>query len=156
VLKESPLRRSGKFLSGGKSGCSRPPFSLLSGLEKPTQGKVNLGGKKSHASEDSCPFSARKCRVRTVLQPDSDPFGLGKRGPASFPTKIPQSSNANAMEMLEKMSWTRTEHLPSALSVEKTACRHRQRFVVNRPKIILPTTNRTSIQPGEAVSILQR
>jgi len=149
----------------GKSGCGKTTLlSLLSGLEKPTQGKVSLGGKEiTEASEDELALYRRE-NVGFIFQS----FNLIPTLSAwenvalpLFPMKIPkEQQRQRAMEMLEKMELDhRTEHLPSALSGGEKQRVAIARALVNRPKIIFadePTGNLDSTTGEAIMSILHR
>jgi ABC-type lipoprotein export system ATPase subunit len=149
----------------GKSGCGKTTLlSLLSGLEKPTQGKVTLGGKEiTDSSEDELALFRRE-NVGFIFQS----FNLIPTLSAwenvalpLFPMKIPQEQQRRrAMEMLEKMELDhRTEHRPSALSGGEKQRVAIARALVNRPKIIFadePTGNLDSATGDAIMSILHR
>jgi ABC-type lipoprotein export system ATPase subunit len=149
----------------GKSGCGKTTLlSLLSGLEKPTQGKVSLGGKEiTDSSEDELALFRRE-NVGFIFQS----FNLIPTLSAwenvalpLFPMKMPQEQqHQRAMDMLEKMELGhRTEHLPSALSGGEKQRVAIARALVNRPKIIFadePTGNLDSTTGEAIMSILHR
>jgi putative ABC transport system ATP-binding protein len=149
----------------GKSGCGKTTLlSLLSGLEKPTQGKVSLDGKEiTAASEDELALFRRK-NVGFIFQS----FNLIPTLSAwenvalpLFPMKIPkEQQRQRAMGMLEKMELDhRTEHLPSALSGGEKQRVAIARALVNRPKIIFadePTGNLDSATGEAIMAILHR
>jgi putative ABC transport system ATP-binding protein len=149
----------------GKSGCGKTTLlSLLSGLEKPTQGKVSLGGKEiTNASEDELALFRRE-NVGFIFQS----FNLIPTLSAwenvalpLFPMSIPkEQQRQRAMDMLEKMELDhRTEHLPSALSGGEKQRVAIARALVNRPKIIFadePTGNLDSTTGEAIMSILHR
>jgi len=149
----------------GKSGCGKTTIlSLLSGLEKPTQGKVTLGGKEiTEASEDELALFRRE-NVGFIFQS----FNLIPTLSAwenvalpLFPVKIPKDQQRQrAMEMLGKMELDhRTEHLPSALSGGEKQRVAIARALVNHPKIIFadePTGNLDSATGEAIMAILHR
>jgi ABC-type lipoprotein export system ATPase subunit len=149
----------------GKSGCGKTTLlSLLSGLEKPTQGQVSLGGKEiSGSSEDELALFRRE-NVGFIFQS----FNLIPTLSAwenvalpLFPMDIPEAQQRQrAMNMLEKMELDhRTEHLPSALSGGEKQRVAIARALVNRPKIIFadePTGNLDSTTGEAIMSILHR
>ena len=149
----------------GKSGCGKTTIlSLLSGLEKPTQGIVTLGGKEiTQSSEDELALFRRE-NVGFIFQS----FNLIPTLSAwenvalpLFPMKIPQEQQRQrALEMLGKMELNqRTEHLPSALSGGEKQRVAIARALVNHPKIIFadePTGNLDSATGEAIMSILQR
>jgi len=149
----------------GKSGCGKTTLlSLLSGLEKPTQGKVSLDGREITSSSEDDLALFRRENVGFIFQS----FNLIPTLSAwenvalpLFPMKIPQEQQRQrAMEMLEKMELGhRTEHLPSALSGGEKQRVAIARALVNRPKIIFadePTGNLDSATGEAIMSILHR
>ena len=143
----------------GKSGCGKTTLlSLLSGLEKATQGRVILNGKEINgASEDSLALFRRE-NVGFIFQS----FNLIPTLSAwenvalpLFPLKMTgEERRRRATELLEKMELGhRIEHLPSALSGGEKQRVAIARALVNNPKIIFadePTGNLDS-STGEAI-----
>jgi ABC-type lipoprotein export system ATPase subunit len=143
----------------GKSGCGKTTLlSLLSGLEKPTKGRVILNGKEINgASEDTLALSRRE-NVGFIFQS----FNLIPTISAwenvalpLFPIKMTnEERRRRATELLEKMELGhRIEHLPSALSGGEKQRVAIARALVNHPKIIFadePTGNLDS-GTGEAI-----
>jgi putative ABC transport system ATP-binding protein len=149
----------------GKSGCGKTTLlSLLSGLEKPTQGKVTLDGREiTTSSEDDLALFRRK-NVGFIFQS----FNLIPTLTAwenvalpLFPIKMDhEERRKRATELLGKMDLGhRVEHLPSALSGGEKQRVAIARALVNNPKIIFadePTGNLDS-GTGEAImDILNR
>ena len=149
----------------GKSGCGKTTLlSLLSGLEKPTCGKVMLDGKEiTEASEDELALFRRE-NVGFIFQS----FNLIPTLTAwenvalpLFPIKVPhEQQRQRAVDLLEKMELgRRAGHLPAALSGGEKQRVAIARALVNRPKILFadePTGNLDSAT-GEAIaSILHR
>jgi putative ABC transport system ATP-binding protein len=149
----------------GKSGCGKTTLlSLLSGLEKPTKGRVILNGKEMNgASEDALALFRRE-NVGFIFQS----FNLIPTLSAwenvalpLFPLKmINEERRRRATELLEKMELGhRVEHLPSALSGGEKQRVAIARALINHPKIIFadePTGNLDS-GTGEAImGILNR
>jgi putative ABC transport system ATP-binding protein len=143
----------------GKSGCGKTTLlSLLSGLEKPTKGKVNLGGREiTTSSEDELALFRRE-NVGFIFQS----FNLIPTLSAwenvalpLFPIKMTgEERQLRATELLGKMELGhRVEHLPSALSGGEKQRVAIARALVNNPKIIFadePTGNLDS-STGEAI-----
>jgi len=143
----------------GKSGCGKTTLlSLLSGLEKPTKGRVTLNGKEINgASEDTLALFRRE-NVGFIFQS----FNLIPTLSAwenvalpLFPLKMTnEERRRRAVELLEKMELGhRIEHLPSALSGGEKQRVAIARALVNHPKIIFadePTGNLDS-GTGEAI-----
>jgi putative ABC transport system ATP-binding protein len=149
----------------GKSGCGKTTLlSLLSGLEKPTQGKVSLDGREiTSSSEDELALFRRE-NVGFIFQS----FNLIPTLSAwenvalpLFPIKMTNDERRKrATELLDKMELGhRIEHLPSALSGGEKQRVAIARALINHPKIIFadePTGNLDS-STGEAImGILNR
>jgi ABC-type lipoprotein export system ATPase subunit len=149
----------------GKSGCGKTTLlSLLSGLEKPTQGKVSLDGKEiTAASEDELALFRRE-NVGFIFQS----FNLIPTLSAwenvalpLFPMKIPQEQQRKrAEDLLQKMELGhRMDHLPSALSGGEKQRVAIARALVNHPKILFadePTGNLDSATGEAIMTTLQR
>jgi putative ABC transport system ATP-binding protein len=143
----------------GKSGCGKTTLlSILSGLEKPTQGKVSLDGREiTRSSEDELALF-RRDNVGFIFQS----FNLIPTLSAwenialpLFPIKMTnEERHRRATELLDKMELGhRIEHLPSALSGGEKQRVAIARALVNHPKIIFadePTGNLDS-GTGEAI-----
>ncbi len=143
----------------GKSGCGKTTLlSLLSGLEKPTKGRVILNGKEMNgASEDELALFRRN-NVGFIFQS----FNLIPTLSAwenvalpLFPLKMTsEERRRRATDLLEKMELGhRVEHLPSALSGGEKQRVAIARALINRPKIIFadePTGNLDS-STGDAI-----
>lgn len=143
----------------GKSGCGKTTLlSLLSGLEKPTRGKVNLGGREITSSSEDELALFRRDNVGFIFQS----FNLIPTLSAwenvalpLFPLKMTnEERRRRATELLDKMELGhRIEHLPSALSGGEKQRVAIARALVNNPKIIFadePTGNLDS-STGEAI-----
>jgi putative ABC transport system ATP-binding protein len=149
----------------GKSGCGKTTLlSLLSGLEKPTKGKVILDGREITASSEDELALFRRENVGFIFQS----FNLIPTLSAwenvalpLFPIKMAsEERRRRATELLGKMELGhRIEHLPSALSGGEKQRVAIARALVNNPKIIFadePTGNLDS-STGEAImGILNR
>jgi putative ABC transport system ATP-binding protein len=143
----------------GKSGCGKTTLlSLLSGLEKPTRGKVTLDGREiTNSSEDELALF-RRDNVGFIFQS----FNLIPTLSAwenvalpLFPIKMTsEERRRRATELLGKMELGhRIEHLPLALSGGEKQRVAIARALVNNPKIIFadePTGNLDS-STGEAI-----
>jgi ABC-type lipoprotein export system ATPase subunit len=143
----------------GKSGCGKTTLlSLLSGLEKPTQGKVSLDGREITSSSEDELALFRRDNVGFIFQS----FNLIPTLSAwenvalpLFPIKMTsEERRRRATELLGKMELGhRIEHLPSALSGGEKQRVAIARALVNNPKIIFadePTGNLDS-STGEAI-----
>ena len=149
----------------GKSGCGKTTLlSLLSGLEKPTQGKVNLGGREITSSSEDELALFRRDNVGFIFQS----FNLIPTLTAwenvalpLFPLKMSnEERRRRATALLQKMDLgPRMDHLPSALSGGEKQRVAIARALINHPKIIFadePIGNLDS-GTGEAImSILNR
>ncbi len=143
----------------GKSGCGKTTLlSLLSGLEKPTKGRVILNGKEMNGTSEDALALFRRENVGFIFQS----FNLIPTLSAwenvalpLFPLKMTnEERRKRATELLEKMELGhRVEHLPAALSGGEKQRVAIARALVNHPKIIFadePTGNLDS-GTGEAI-----
>jgi putative ABC transport system ATP-binding protein len=143
----------------GKSGCGKTTLlSLLSGLEKPTKGRVILNGKEINGASEDVLALFRRENVGFIFQS----FNLIPTLSAwenvalpLFPLKMTsEERRLRATELLEKMELGhRIEHLPSALSGGEKQRVAIARALINNPKIIFadePTGNLDS-STGEAI-----
>jgi putative ABC transport system ATP-binding protein len=143
----------------GKSGCGKTTLlSILSGLEKPTRGQVNLDGREITSSSEDELALFRRYNVGFIFQS----FNLIPTLSAwenvalpLFPLKMTGGERRRrATELLNKMELEhRVEHLPSALSGGEKQRVAIARALVNNPKIIFadePTGNLDS-STGEAI-----
>jgi putative ABC transport system ATP-binding protein len=161
VVKEVSLAvREGEFVClVGKSGCGKTTLlSLLSGLEKPTKGKVTLDGKEITASSEDELALFRRDNVGFIFQS----FNLIPTLSAwenvalpLFPLRMTnEERRKRATNLLDKMELEhRIEHLPSALSGGEKQRVAIARALINNPKIIFadePTGNLDS-STGEAI-----
>ena len=149
----------------GKSGCGKTTLlSLLSGLERPTQGDVLLNGKKINgASEDELALFRRE-NVGFIFQS----FNLIPTLSAwenvalpLFPIKMTsEERKRRATELLTQMEMgPRVDHLPSALSGGEKQRVAIARALINKPKIIFadePTGNLDSATGDAIMDILNR
>src|SRR4030042_625243 len=147
------------FCLVGKSGCGKTTLlSLLSGLEKPTKGRVSLDGRRITTSSEDQLALFRRDNVGFIFQS----FNLIPTLSAwenvalpLFPLKMTnEERRRRATELLEKMELGhRIEHLPSALSGGEKQRVAIARALINNPKIIFadePTGNLDS-STGEAI-----
>ena len=149
----------------GKSGCGKTTLlSLISGLEKPSKGRVSLDGREITTSSEDELALFRRDNVGFIFQS----FNLIPTLSAwenvalpLFPIKMTnEERRRRATELLGKMELGhRIEHLPSALSGGEKQRVAIARALVNNPKIIFadePTGNLDS-STGEAImGILNR
>ena len=143
----------------GKTGCGKTTLlSLLSGLEKPTKGRVILNGKEMNGASEDVLALFRRENVGFIFQS----FNLIPTLSAwenvalpLFPLKMTnEERRKRATELLGKMELGhRIEHLPSALSGGEKQRVAIARALINNPKIIFadePTGNLDS-STGEAI-----
>ena len=165
VVKDVSLTvKEGEFVSlVGKSGCGKTTLlSLLSGLERPTQGKVILNGKEiTGASEEELALFRRN-HVGFIFQS----FNLIPTLSAwenvalpLFPMKMTHEQHQErALELLNQMEMGhRTEHLPAALSGGEKQRVAIARALANHPKIVFadePTGNLDSATGDAIMAIL--
>ena len=149
----------------GKSGCGKTTLlSLLSGLERPTTGKVMLDGTEiTSATEDELALFRRN-NVGFIFQS----FNLIPTLSAwenvalpLFPMKMSgDERKRRATELLEKMEMGhRMDHLPSALSGGEKQRVAIARALINHPKVLFadePTGNLDSATGDAIMEILNR
>ncbi len=149
----------------GKSGCGKTTLlSLLSGLERPTAGKVMLDGKDiTSASEDELALFRRE-NVGFIFQS----FNLIPTLSAwenvalpLFPMKMSgDERKRRATDLLERMDLGhRMDHLPSALSGGEKQRVAIARALVTHPKVLFadePTGNLDSATGDAIMEILNR
>jgi ABC-type lipoprotein export system ATPase subunit len=149
----------------GKSGCGKTTLlSLLSGLERPTLGKVTIAGKEiSGASEDDLALFRRE-NVGFIFQSFNLIPTLSAWENAAlplFPVRMTEAERRRrAAELLDRMELgLRMEHLPAALSGGEKQRVAIARALINNPKIVFadePTGN-LDTATGEAImAILNR
>ena len=144
----------------GKSGCGKTTLlSLLSGLEKPTQGKVNLDGREITASSEDELALFRRDNVGFIFQS----FNLIPTLSAwenvalpLFPLKMTnEERRKRATELLSKMELGhRIEHLPSALSGGEKQRVAIARALINHPKIIFADEPIGNLDSGTGEAIM--
>lgn len=152
--------KKGEFLSiVGKSGSGKTTLlSLLSGLERPSSGRVTLNGQDiTNSSEEELALLRREV-VGFIFQS----FHLIPTLSAwenvalpIFPVKMPvQERRQRALELLEKMEMAhRAEHRPAMLSGGEKQRVAIARALINKPVIVFadePTGNLDS-STGEAI-----
>jgi putative ABC transport system ATP-binding protein len=149
----------------GKSGCGKTTLlSLLSGLERPTSGHVELDGKDiTSATEDELALFRRE-HVGFIFQS----FNLIPTLSAwenvalpLFPIKMTgDERKRRATDILEKMELGhRMDHLPSALSGGEKQRVAIARALVTHPKVLFadePTGNLDSATGDAIMEILNR
>ena len=144
----------------GKSGCGKTTLlSLLSGLEKPTRGKVTLDGREIMASSEDELALFRRDNVGFIFQS----FNLIPTLSAwenvalpLFPIKMTsEERRRRATELLEKMELGhRMDHLPSALSGGEKQRVAIARALVNHPKIIFADEPIGNLDSGTGEAIM--
>jgi len=149
----------------GKSGCGKTTLlSLLSGLEKPTKGRVILNGKEMNGASEDVLALFRRENVGFIFQS----FNLIPTLSAwenvalpLFPLKMTnEDRRKRATELLGKMELGhRIEHLPSALSGGEKQRVAIARALINNPKIIFadePTGNLDTATGDAIMNILNK
>jgi putative ABC transport system ATP-binding protein len=157
---------AGEFVAlVGKSGCGKTTLlSLLSGLERPTSGKVMLDGTEiTSATEDELALFRRN-NVGFIFQS----FNLIPTLSAwenvalpLFPIKMAgDERKRRATELLERMEMGhRMDHLPAALSGGEKQRVAIARALINHPKVLFadePTGNLDSATGDAIMEILTR
>lgn len=157
---------AGEFVAlVGKSGCGKTTLlSLLSGLERPTSGKVMLDGTDiTSATEDELALFRRNS-VGFIFQS----FNLIPTLSAwenvalpLFPIKMAgDERKRRATELLERMEMGhRLDHLPAALSGGEKQRVAIARALINHPKVLFadePTGNLDSATGDAIMDILNR
>lgn len=149
----------------GKSGCGKTTLlSILSGLEKPTRGRVTLNGKEiNEATEDDLALFRRE-NVGFIFQS----FNLIPTLSAwenvalpLYPIKMEmEERKARATGLLERMDMgRRIDHLPSTLSGGEKQRVAIARALINKPRIIFadePTGNLDSATGAAIMNILEK
>jgi ABC-type lipoprotein export system ATPase subunit len=158
--------QEGEFVAlVGKSGCGKTTLlSILSGLERPTSGRVTIAGKEiSGASEDELALFRRE-NVGFIFQS----FNLIPTLSAWENTALPlfpvamteAERRRRATEILEKMELgNRVDHLPAALSGGEKQRVAIARALINNPKIVFadePTGNLDTATGDAIMAILNR
>jgi ABC-type lipoprotein export system ATPase subunit len=149
----------------GKSGCGKTTLlSLLSGLERPTTGKVMLDGTDITAATEDELALFRRNNVGFIFQS----FNLIPTLSAwenvalpLFPVKMAgEERKKRATDLLEKMELGhRMEHLPAALSGGEKQRVAIARALINHPKVLFadePTGNLDSATGDAIMEILNR
>jgi putative ABC transport system ATP-binding protein len=144
----------------GKSGCGKTTLlSLLSGLEKPTKGKVTLDGREITTSSEDELALFRRDNVGFIFQS----FNLIPTLSAwenvalpLFPIKMTsEERRRRATELLDKMELGhRMDHLPSALSGGEKQRVAIARALVNHPKIIFADEPIGNLDSGTGEAIM--
>lgn len=156
----------GEFVSlVGKSGCGKTTLlSLLSGLERPTSGRVMIAGKEiSGASEDELALFRRE-NVGFIFQSFNLIPTLSAWENAAlplFPVPMMEAErHRRAAELLDRMELgNRAEHLPAALSGGEKQRVAIARALINNPKIVFadePTGNLDTATGDAIMAILNR
>jgi ABC-type lipoprotein export system ATPase subunit len=167
VVKEVSLGvEAGEFVClVGKSGCGKTTLlSLLSGLERPTRGKVVLDGREITASSENELALFRRDNVGFIFQS----FNLIPTLSAwenvalpLFPMKMTdEKRRERATAILERMEMGhRTEHRPATLSGGEKQRVAIARALINNPKILFadePTGNLDSATGETIMAILDK
>ncbi len=157
--------KKGEFVSiVGKSGSGKTTLlSLLSGLERPTSGRVSLNGRDITDSSENELALFRRDTVGFIFQS----FNLIPTLSAwenvalpLFPVKMPaEKRRERALELLRQMEMEhRAEHRPSTLSGGEKQRVAIARALINNPKIVFadePTGNLDSATGESIMEILK-
>ena len=157
--------KKGEFVSiVGKSGSGKTTLlSLLSGLERPTSGRVSLNGRDITDSSENVLALFRRDTVGFIFQS----FHLIPTLSAwenvalpLFPVKIPKEKRREgALELLRQMEKEhRADHRPATLSGGEKQRVAIARALINNPKIVFadePTGNLDSATGESIMEILK-
>jgi ABC-type lipoprotein export system ATPase subunit len=158
--------KKGEFVSiVGKSGSGKTTLlSLLSGLERPSSGRVTLNGREITESSENELALIRREMVGFIFQS----FHLIPTLSAwenvalpLFPIKMTtEQRKERAMELLRQMEMAhRSDHRPATLSGGEKQRVAIARALVNSPKVVFadePTGNLDSATSGAIMNILKR
>jgi ABC-type lipoprotein export system ATPase subunit len=158
--------KKGEFVSiVGKSGSGKTTLlSLLSGLERPSSGRVTLNGREITESSENELALIRREMVGFIFQS----FHLIPTLSAwenvalpLFPVKMTtEQRRERAMELLRQMEMeNRSDHRPATLSGGEKQRVAIARALVNSPKVVFadePTGNLDSATSGAIMNILKR
>ncbi|WP_030437679.1 ABC transporter ATP-binding protein, partial [Actinoplanes subtropicus] len=149
----------------GPSGCGKSTLlHLLGGLQRPTGGEVELGGRRVETMSERALARLRRDRIGFVFQA----FHLmpeltaveNVEVPALLAGRSPRAARTTALDLLDQVGLAdRTGHLPSALSGGQ-----RQRVAIARalstePLVVLadePTGNLDSAATAEVLRLFDR
>jgi ABC-type lipoprotein export system ATPase subunit len=158
--------KKGEFVSiVGKSGSGKTTLlSLLSGLERPSSGRVTLNGREITESSENELALIRREMVGFIFQS----FHLIPTLSAwenvalpLFPVRMTtEQRRKRAMELLRQMEMeNRSDHRPATLSGGEKQRVAIARALVNSPKVVFadePTGNLDSATSGAIMNILKR
>jgi ABC-type lipoprotein export system ATPase subunit len=158
--------KKGEFVSiVGKSGSGKTTLlSLLSGLERPSSGRVTLNGREITESSENELALIRREMVGFIFQS----FHLIPTLSAwenvalpLFPVRMTtEQRRKRAMELLRQMEMEhRSDHRPATLSGGEKQRVAIARALVNSPKVVFadePTGNLDSATSGAIMNILKR
>jgi ABC-type lipoprotein export system ATPase subunit len=162
VVKDVSLSvKAGEFVCLiGKSGCGKTTLlSLLSGLERPTRGKVTLDGREITTSSEDELALFRRDNVGFIFQS----FNLIPTLSAwenvalpLFPVKLTDvQRRQRATALLEKMELGhRIEHRPATLSGGEKQRVAIARALVNHPKILFADEPTGNLDSGTGETIM--
>jgi putative ABC transport system ATP-binding protein len=148
----------------GPSGCGKSTLlHLLSGLERPSAGKIELAGQPVSDSSERALAHLRRTAVGFVFQGfylmDELTAVENVELPGLLAGHSPRASRARARELLEQVGLAdRAEFLPSALSGGQRQRVAIARALINRPMIVLadePTGNLDSAATVEVLRIFE-
>jgi len=148
----------------GPSGCGKSTLlHLLSGLERPSAGKIELAGQPVSDSSERALAHLRRTAVGFIFQGfylmDELTAIENVELPGLLAGHSPRAARARARELLEQVGLAdRAEFLPSALSGGQRQRVAIARALINRPMIVLadePTGNLDSAATVEVLRIFE-
>jgi putative ABC transport system ATP-binding protein len=148
----------------GPSGCGKSTLlHLLGGLDRPTAGSIELGGRRVEALSETEWAVARRREIGFVFQFFNLVANLTVAENVELPARlvgVPQhKARARRDELLERLGVTaRADTLPSRLSGGEQQRVAIARALVNRPTVLLadePTGNLDSKTATEVLALLR-
>ena len=156
---------TGELLSVmGPSGCGKSTFlNLLGGLDRPSAGVIELGGRSMHGLSETDWAIARRREIGFVFQFFNLLGTLTVAENVELPALLvgtpPRDARARRSELLERLGVAdRADTLPSRLSGGQQQRVALARALVNRPRVLLadePTGNLDSESAREVTTLLR-
>jgi putative ABC transport system ATP-binding protein len=148
----------------GPSGCGKSTLlHLLGGLDRPTAGSIELGGRRVEALSEAAWAIVRRREIGFVFQFFNLVANLTVAENVELPARLVGASAAEARarrdELLERLDVAaRPDTLPSRLSGGQQQRVAIARALVNRPAVLLadePTGNLDSASAAEVLALLR-
>jgi putative ABC transport system ATP-binding protein len=148
----------------GPSGCGKSTLlHLLGGLDRPTAGSIELGGRRVEALSEAAWAIVRRREIGFVFQFFNLVANLTVAENVELPARLNGASAAEARarrdELLERLDVAaRPDTLPSRLSGGQQQRVAIARALVNRPAVLLadePTGNLDSASAAEVLALLR-